>query len=106
MVAILPATTGVFLGSFSYINHIEAFGKTIITKAPLADTYIIKNFSRGRWQEVGGRESVHHSFIDVDEVPGALGVCVEGHGNSKKLNTKIGQEAAILGFRLRAVSRC
>jgi hypothetical protein len=106
MVGTLLATTGVFLGSFSCINHIEAFGKIIITKAPLAGTYIVKNLTRGRWQEVGGRESVHRSFIDVDKVPRALGVCAEGHDDSKKLNTKIGQEAAILGFRLRAVSQC
>jgi hypothetical protein len=72
------------------MDHIEAFGKTITTKAPLTGTYIVENLTRGRWQEVGGREGVHRSFIDVDEVPGALGVCAEGHGDSKKLNTKIG----------------
>jgi hypothetical protein len=106
MMVILLTITGVFSGSFFCINHIEAFGKIIVTKTPLTDTYIVENLTRGRWQEVRGRESVHRSFIDVDEVPGALGVCAEGHNDSKKLNTKIGQKAAILGFRLRAVSRC
>jgi hypothetical protein len=76
MMALLPATTrNTFIAS-SGMRNVVSFRTA---QALFAGLDRDEDLACNRWQEVGIWEGIHSLFIDVDEVPGAAGLCVERH---------------------------